>query len=203
MKKYLVVGDPIEHSLSPDIHNYWLSKNNINAIYEKKLIKKEEIPEIINLLKNGNLNGINITVPYKKDFVQHVDSLSSEAKETNSINTIYCVDGKLIGHNTDIAGFELSIRHCKYNANKKKALIIGAGGVVPSIIVALKKMNIEKIFVKNRSENNALNLKKKISEINLIDWNKTIDVDMIINATSIGLKKGEKLDIDLKKVWRK
>ena len=88
MKKYLVVGDPIEHSLSPDIHNYWLSKNNINAIYEKKLIKKEEIPEIINLLKNGNLNGINITVPYKKDFVQYVDSLSAEAKETNSINTM-------------------------------------------------------------------------------------------------------------------
>ena len=104
----------------------------------------------------------------------------------------------MIGHNTDIAGFELSIRHCKYNANKKKALIIGAGGVVPSIIVALKKMNIEKIFVKNRSKNNALDL-KKFSEINLIDWNKTIDVDMIINATSIGLKKGEKLDIDLKK----
>ena len=199
MKKYLVVGDPIEHSLSPDIHNYWLNKNNINAIYEKKLIKKEEIPEIINLLKNGNLNGINITVPYKKDFVQHVDSLSAEAKETNSINTIYCADGRLIGHNTDIAGFELSIRHCKYDANKKKALIIGAGGVVPSIIVALKKMNIEKIFVKNRSENNAINLKKKFPEINLIDWNKTIDVDMIINATSIGLKKGEKLDIDLKK----
>ena len=70
MKKYLVVGDPIEHSLSPDIHNYWLTKNKINAIYEKKLIKSEEIPEIINLLKNGNLNGINITVPYKKDFVQ-------------------------------------------------------------------------------------------------------------------------------------
>ena len=109
------------------------------------------------------------------------------------------VDGKLIGHNTDIAGFELSIRHCNYDANKKKVLIIGAGGVVPSIIVALKKMNIEKIFVKNRSENNALNLKKKFPEINLIDWNKTIDVDMIINATSIGLKKGEKLDIDLKK----
>ena len=104
----------------------------------------------------------------------------------------------MIGHNTDIAGFELSIRHCKYNANKKKALIIGAGGVVPSIIVALKKMNIEKIFVKNRSKNNALNLKKEFPEINLIDWNKTIDVDMIINATSIGLKKGEKLDIDLK-----
>ena len=72
MKKYLVVGNPIEHSLSPDIHNYWLSKNKINAIYEKKLIqRRKNIPEIINLLKNGNLNGINITVPYKKDFVQH------------------------------------------------------------------------------------------------------------------------------------
>ena len=60
-------------------------------------------------------------------------------------------------------------------------------------------MNVEKIFNKNRTKNNALDLKKKFSEINLIDWNETIDVDMVINATSIGLKKGEKLDIDLKK----
>ena len=115
----------------------------------------------MNLLRDGNLDGINITVPYKKDFVQLVDSLSLEAKETNSVNTIYSVDGKLIGHNTDIAGFELSIRHCKYNANKKKVLIIGAGGVVSSIIVALKRMNVEKIFIKNRTKNNALDLKKK------------------------------------------
>ena len=74
--------------------------------------------------------------------------------------------------------------------------------MVPSIIVALKKMNIEKIFVKNRSENNALNLKKKFPEINLIDWNKTIDVDMIINATSIGLKKDDQLGLDFSKVGR-
>ena len=199
MKKYLVIGNPIEHSLSPDIHNYWFSKNKINASYEKRLIQTENIPEIVSLLRDGNLNGINITVPYKKDFVQLVDSLSLEAKETNSVNTIYSVDGKLIGHNTDIAGFELSIRHCKYNANKKKVLIIGAGGVVPSIIVALKRMNVEKIFIKNRTKNNALDLKKKFSEVNLVDWNETIDVDMVINATSIGLKKGEKLDIDFKK----
>ena len=202
MKKYLVVGNPIEHSLSPDIHNYWFSKNKINASYEKRLIQTENIPEIMSMLRDGNLNGINITVPYKKDFVQLVDSLSLEAKETNSVNTIYSVEGKLIGHNTDIAGFELSIRHCKYNANKKKVLIIGAGGVVPSIIVALKRMNVEKIFIKNRTKNNALDLKKNFSEINLIDWNDTIDVDMVINATSIGLKKGEKLDIDLKKLGK-
>ena len=71
--------------------------------------------------------------------------------------------------------------------------------MVPSIIVALKRMNVEKIFVKNRSENNALNLKKKFPEINIIDWDEIIEADMIINATSIGLKKGEKLDLDLKK----
>ena len=89
MKKYLVVGNPIEHSLSPDIHNYWFSKNKINASYEKRLIQTENIPEIMSLLRDGNLNGINITVPYKKDFVQLVDSLSLEAKETNSVNTIF------------------------------------------------------------------------------------------------------------------
>ena len=113
MKKYLVVGNPIEHSLSPYIHNYWFSKNKINASYEKRLIQTENIPEIMSLLRDGNLNGINITVPYKKDFVQLVDSLSLEAKETNSVNTIYSVEGKLIGHNTDIAGFEIGRASCR------------------------------------------------------------------------------------------
>ena len=149
MKKYIVVGNPIDHSLSPEIHNYWFKKNSINANYEKKLLDKEDIPKIISQLKNNKLNGINVTVPFKNDFISYVDELSDEARQTNSVNTIYKIENKLIGHNTDIAGFELAIRHCKFNANNKKALIIGAGGVVPSIIVALKRIGVEKIFLKS------------------------------------------------------
>ena len=149
------------------------------------------------MLKNGKLNGINITVPLKSEFISHVDELSNESKETNSINTIYNLNGKLIGHNTDIAGFELAIRHCKYDCSNKKILIIGAGGVVPSIILALKRMKVDKIFLKNRSHNNAKKLKSLYPQISLIDWNKSVEADMIINATSVGLKKGEKLDLNI------
>ena len=199
MKKYIVVGNPIDHSLSPEIHNYWFKKNNINANYEKKLLNKEDIPKIISQLKNNKLDGINVTVPFKNDFISYVDELSDEARQTNSVNTIYKIENKLIGHNTDIAGFELAIRHCKFNANNKKALIIGAGGVVPSIIVALKRIGVEKIFLKNRTAENTKNLKVLYPEINIINWEDIINVDMIINATSVGLNKGEKLDIDIKK----
>ena len=198
MKKYIVVGNPIDHSLSPEIHNYWFKKNSINANYEKKLLNKEDIPKIISQLKNNKLNGINVTVPFKNDFISYVDELSDEARQTNSVNTIYKIENKLIGHNTDIAGFELAIRHCKFNANNKKALIIGAGGVVPSIIVALKRIGVEKIFLKNRTVENTKNLKVLYPEINIINWEDIINVDMIINATSVGLNKGEKLDIDIK-----
>ena len=197
MKKYLVVGNPIEHSLSPQIHNYWIKKNNIGAIYQKKLIQENDIPEIISFLREGSLSGINITVPFKNNFIEHVDSISKEAKETNSVNTIYKVENKLVGHNTDIAGFELALRHCKYDTKKKTALIIGAGGVVSSLVVALNRMNIEKIYIKNRSIEKAENLKKRFPEINLVNWDQKVETDMIINATSVGLKPGEKLDINI------
>ena len=202
MKKYLVVGNPIEHSLSPDIHNYWFSKNKINASYEKRLIQTENIPEIMSLLRDGNLNGINITVPYKKDFVQLVDSLSLEAKETNSVNTIYSVEGKLIGHNTDIAGFELSIRHCKYNANKKKVLIIGAGGVVPSIIVALKRMKVSQISLSNRTREKAEKLKDLFEGLNIVNWGEVPSFDMVINATSLGLNQDDRIGIDFSSIGK-
>ena len=76
MKKYLVIGNPIEHSLSPKLHNYWFKKNNIQAVYEKKLINKENIENILNKIKKGELNGINVTVPFKKSVIPFVEKLT-------------------------------------------------------------------------------------------------------------------------------
>ena len=127
MKKYIVVGNPIGHSLSPEIHNYWFKKNSIDANYEKKLLNKNDIPKVISEIRKKELNGVNITVPFKKDFINFVDEITHEAKETNSVNTLYLSNDKVIGHNTDVGGFELAIRHCKYDVNKKKALITFLG----------------------------------------------------------------------------
>ena len=89
MKKYLVIGNPIEHSLSPKLHNYWLKKNDIKAIYEKKLINVGDLKNVILDIKQNKIQGINITVPFKKEVIPFVDTLTTEAKETQSVNTIY------------------------------------------------------------------------------------------------------------------
>ena len=142
MKKYLVIGNPIEHSLSPKLHNYWFEKNNINANYSKRKIDKNKIQEVISEIKDKKLDGINVTVPFKSDVIPFLDALSEESKITQSVNTIYMHDDKLIGHNTDIKGFELSLGETHFNLKDKKIFILGAGGVVPSIIYALEKSGV-------------------------------------------------------------
>ena len=196
MKKYLVIGNPIEHSLSPKLHNYWIKKNKINAIYDKKLLNESDLEDMLYQVKKGKIDGINVTVPFKKSVIPFVDELSLEAKETQSINTIYKKNEKIIGHNTDIAGFELGLRHIKYDARGKKIFILGAGGVVSSIIFALKKMGTSKIILSNRTKEKAINLKKIFVDIEVINWGEMTDFHMIINATSLGLKKNDNINLN-------
>tara|TARA_B100001758_G_C18354132_1_gene581661 strand:- start:142 stop:933 length:792 start_codon:yes stop_codon:yes gene_type:complete len=199
MKKYLVIGNPIEHSLSPKLHNYWIKKNNIDAIYDKKQINEKDIEFIINEIKNELISGVNVTIPFKKSVIPFVDELTTEASNSQSVNTIYFRNGKVIGHNTDTSGFELGIKYSKYNVQDKIVFILGAGGVVSSIIIALKKMGVAKIIISNRSRDKAEDLKKTYKDLEVIDWGETPNFDMIINATSIGLKNedGIKLDYSL------
>ena len=198
MKKYLVIGNPIDHSLSPKLHNYWIAQNKIQAIYEKKLINKTDIEKIINDVREKKIHGVNVTVPFKKDVISYVDQLSTEAKETESVNTIYLKDNKIIGHNTDIVGFELALRYVNYDVKRKKALIIGAGGVSPSIILALKNMGCENICLTNRTFEKAEKIKESFNDINIKKWGDIPEFDIVINATSSGLKN-ENFDLELNK----
>ncbi len=201
MKKYLVIGNPIKHSQSPIIHNYWIKKNNINALYEKRLVTENEVEDIILKIRSKELNGINVTVPFKNKVVTFMDLLTKEANETMSVNTIYLKDQKLIGHNTDISGFELGVRSYGYDVKKKNIFIFGAGGVVPSIIVALRRMQASKIFLYNRTQSKSENIKKNFNEIEIIDKDDIPnEVDMIINASSLGINKNDKVDLDYKKI---
>tara|TARA_B100000989_G_scaffold236004_1_gene182856 strand:+ start:53 stop:841 length:789 start_codon:yes stop_codon:yes gene_type:complete len=198
MKKFCVIGNPIDHSLSPKLHNFWLKKNKIDANYEKKLINEKEIPELIESIRKTEINGVNVTVPFKNSVVPFLDNLSSEARKTNSVNTICVEEDKVIGHNTDIAGFELALRYINYDVKKKKAFIIGAGGVSPSIIFALKNMKCENIFLTNRTLEKAAKIKETFNDITIQKWGDIPEFDIVINATSIGLKN-ENFDLDLNK----
>ena len=196
MKKFVVIGNPIEHSLSPVLHNFWIKNNTIDAIYEKLKLNEDELEQQILQVKEKKISGINVTVPFKKTIIPFLDELSIEAESTQSVNTIYLRDNKVIGHNTDIFGFETSIKKSKYNLTDKEVLILGAGGVVPSIIFALNKMKISKIKISNRTKDKAENLKTLFKNIEIIEWGEVPNVDMIINATSLGLKKEDKINLD-------
>ena len=197
MKKFIVIGNPIEHSLSPLLHNHWIKKNGIDAIYDKQKLNEDELEQNILQIKEKKISGINVTVPFKKAIIPFLDELSIEAESTQSVNTIYLRNNKVIGHNTDIFGFEISIKESKYNLIDKEVLILGAGGVVPSIIFALNKMKISKIKISNRTKNKAENLKKIFKNIEIIEGGEVPNFDMIINATSLGLKKDDNINLDL------
>ncbi len=89
MKKFLVIGNPIKHSLSPKLHNYWFKKNSIDAIYDKSQIEENDIKHVVSEIRNGILEGVNVTVPFKKSVIKFLDDLSPFARETQSVNTIY------------------------------------------------------------------------------------------------------------------
>ena len=198
MKKFCVIGNPIDHSLSPKLHNFWFKRNKIDAIYEKKLINEREIPKLIESIRKTEINGANVTVPFKNSVIPFLDSLSAEAKKTNSVNTICIEEDKIVGHNTDIAGFELALRYINYDVKRKKALIIGAGGVSPSIIFALKNMGCENICLINRTFEKAKKIKEIFNDIIIRKWGDIPEFDIVINATSVGLKK-ENFDLKLNK----
>jgi shikimate dehydrogenase len=196
MKKFLVIGNPIEHSLSPKLHNYWIKNNGIEATYEKKKLDGNELEHLVLQIKQKKIHGVNVTIPFKKTIIPFLDKLTAEAQSTESVNTLYLKDNNVIGHNTDIIGFETSVKESKFNIFKKEILILGAGGVVPSIIFALNKMKVSKIKISNRTKEKAENLKKLFKNIEIIDWGVVPDFDMVINATSIGLKKGDHINLD-------
>jgi shikimate dehydrogenase len=196
MKKFFVIGNPIEHSLSPKLHNYWIKKNNIDAVYDKKKLNEDDLKNIIYNVKEKKISGINVTVPFKKAIIPFLEELTPEASKTQSVNMIYLNNEKAIGHNTDVEGFELGIRHCKYGVKDKNVFILGAGGVVPSMIYSLNKMKASKIIISNRTKKKADDLKNYYKDIEVVDWGEVPDFDMIINATSIGLKNEDGIKFD-------
>lgn len=210
MNKYLVIGNPIAHSLSPLLHNYWFKKYRfLDSIYEKKKVEKKDLKKIVEQIKNDEVKGVNVTVPFKREIFNFIDTAPHEVQFTKSVNTLVKENDKVVGYNTDQQGFEISLEENDWDCKDKKILIIGAGGVAPSILSTFIKVDgAEKIYLSNRTRSKAEELKKfwdkalgiyqmKKDTIEVIDWEKKSELcDLIINTTSVGLTKDEKLNFD-------
>ena len=106
-KKFGIVGNPIKHSLSPVLHKYWFEKYDLDATYSIIEAKDEDLKDIVKKIRNHELTGINVTLPFKQKIVPHCNELVNDANKTGSVNTVYLDDrGTLIGENTDVFGLQ-------------------------------------------------------------------------------------------------
>ena len=194
-KTFGIIGNPVEHSLSPVLHNYWLEKYNIDAKYSIIKIEENGLPGIVKRIKEGSLSGINVTLPYKQKIISYIDQVINDAKLTGSVNTLLLKKDIVVGENTDVFGLQAAYLKKIGDYINKKALIIGAGGVSPSVILSLEKSGIKHISIVNRSYDKCLFLKKKFNFLKILRWDDIkIELgnhDIIINATSLGLKNGQ------------
>ena len=194
-KSYAIIGNPIAHSLSPILHNYWFKKYNIKANYSLLNIKEIDLKNLTKKIRDKELSGINVTLPYKQKIIPFVDQIVNDAKSTNSVNTVFLNDNNiLIGENTDVFGLQAAYLKEIVNIENKRALVIGAGGVSPSIIFSLQKSKIQDITVINRTYEKSIFLKKKFKFLEILEWKslqqEISKFDIIVNATSLGLKGG-------------
>ena len=204
-KKFGIIGNPIKHSLSPTLHNYWFKKYEIDADYSIIDVEENGLPGVIDMIRNKDLFGINITLPFKQKIVPYLDILVNDAQITSSVNTVYLNDKDLlVGENSDVFGLQAAYLKEVDNISKKKALVMGAGGVSPSVILSLQKSGVRDISIINRTLEKCMFLKKKFNNLTIIEWPKIKDevknFDIIINATSLGLKNGEDFDFDFDSV---
>lgn len=154
-----IFGDPITHTLSPQMHNYAFSQLNLDFVYLPFLVKEEKLKGAVDALKNLNLVGVNVTIPHKQKIIPYLDELSVLAKKIGAVNTIINHHGKLIGENTDAPGFLSSLQEDgKFNPLGKKAVLLGGGGTAHAMAVALLDSGIKKLVVLNRTLERAKDL---------------------------------------------
>ncbi len=204
--KLLVIGNPIKHSKSPLIHNFWLKEKKINCSYKPLLVNSQDLKGIIQKVKKGEILGINITLPFKEEIQQYLDLTDNNALYTGAINTVYKKNNKVIGTNTDGIGLVNSLKHdSRISLKGKNIFLIGAGGAARGIIFSLIKQKIQRLILTNRTIEKAkklfFDIKKQTNFNNIIiqEWsNKNVgfQTDVIINTTSYGMRTNENLSIN-------
>ena len=199
MKKLYVIGDPIEYSLSPLMHNAALKELGLDRefTYNKRKVLKEDLEKFVEEVREGDIDGASITMPYKEGIIPLLDGLTKEAELIQAANTVYKKDYKVIGHNTDGIGCIRALEDAGISVVGKSIVLLGAGGAAKSIAITLALRNIRKLLILNRTEEKAEILANSISrktnvQISSGSLNRLRaalkDADILINSTSVGMK---------------
>ena len=195
-KSFAVIGDPIDHSLSPNIHSAAFRELDLDCSYIAYRIPKGELEEGIEGLKKINIAGFNVTIPHKVEMMKYLQKIDESCSVIGAVNTVTNTDGVLKGYNTDMDGFLDPFKKKNLNIADTKVLLLGAGGAARAIVAGFAKEKAKSITIANRTLENAKNLSEFAEKISLISNAITLDdvkdsakdYDIIVNATSVGLK---------------
>ena len=196
LKTFAVIGDPIDHSLSPTIHNAAYRELEMECTYIAYRVVQGELATGIESLKKIKISGFNVTIPHKIEMMKYLDNLDDNCKKIGAVNTVLNDDGILRGFNTDMDGFLEPLKRKEIEIKNSKILMLGAGGAARAIIAGFQKENAKEVTIVNRTKSKGDKLAKFSSEIGLNSVSKSIEdmnrfdskFDIVVNASSLGLK---------------
>ena len=196
-----ILGNPLKQSMSPMVHNYWIKLYNLDNYYCK--FQLEKIDQIKTAIRALDLQGLNVTIPYKKKIIKHLDKIDKTAKRLQAVNTIFNNKGVLEGYNTDVTGFLLGLKNIKKLNKKKPAIVLGAGGAAESVVYSLYLTGFKNIYITNRTKYKAQMIARKYKEVQAVKWIEyelVNNAGLIVNTTSLGMLGYPALPISLESV---
>ncbi|WNK00223.1 shikimate dehydrogenase [Thalassospiraceae bacterium LMO-JJ14] len=200
-----VIGWPVDHSLSPRLHNFWLERMGIDGVYLPLPVAPDDIEAALRMLPKLGFAGANVTVPHKEAAFRIVDFTSDTAKRIGAVNTIICAeDGKLAGDNSDAYGFMENIRSSvpEWHVWAAPALVLGAGGAARAIIAALIEAGVSEVRLANRTRVRATILASHFgSKVSVVNWEERNEAaqgaGLLVNTTTLGMTGKPPLEIEL------
>ncbi|MGL6064494.1 MAG: shikimate dehydrogenase family protein [Fusobacteriaceae bacterium] len=203
MKKFGLLGKKISYTRSPKLHEYIFEFLNILCKYEvydlfQAKDEEIEIKNILEKLKTRELQGLNVTIPYKEKIIDYLDELDNVSKKIGAVNTVAYENGKLKGYNTDYRGVIETLNKMKLNLLGKNCYILGSGGGAKAVVEALKKYSCN-IKLVTREKNKIFNFQEEIEILNYEEFDKIEKEYLLINTTPVELE--ESIEIKFEKIF--
>lgn len=209
-----LIGQPVTHSLSPAIHEFWMTQHAIDGAYVPFRHAPGDFTDLLKALRTLDIRGFNITVPYKSEILPHLDSIDPEAKAVGAVNTVVVEQGRWHGLNTDGSGYlrhlRVSVPTAQLSRRIGESVVLGGGGAARSIVAALIRGGAEHVTVCNRSYEKACALISHLQplkgsvKLSALPWEKRQEaVDragLLINTTSLGMVGHAPLQITLERM---
>lgn len=187
-----ILGWPLEHTLSPVIHNVAFRRTTLDWTYLSWPVEPESLGDAVRGLRALGAAGANVTMPHKEAVLEHLDELSGDAREVGAVNTIQRLGRRLIGHNTDVDGFaEFLSGDAGFDASGKRALVLGAGGAARAVVKALDSLGAKEVTIAGRNIGKTETVARIAQGARVAAWDDATglveDCDLVVNATPLGM----------------